>query len=299
MAEGGTMITLAWKLFRSGWCRHLERVTLRGGRWKVVDYPALWVLLKHPREGWMLVDSGYAPRVLEACRRWPFWIYEKITPMHIPAGESAVEILAKARIAAAEIRHLFITHFHADHLGGLRDFPAATFWCSRAAWSSIQGLSSWAALRQAFIPSLLPDDFTDRLRFYPEATSQISSTNSLRGADVFGDASLWVIELPGHARGQVGFHFQDTNSQSILLAADAAWHRETITEGRMPLPLAALVSDDWTAFRRTIQKLSAHQQAHPETVLIPFHCQTTAEKWLTLPAADRVSSKVPDPFSKA
>jgi hypothetical protein len=49
-------------LLQVGRCRHLERVTLRGGRWTTIDFPALASLLIHPTEGPILYDTGYAER---------------------------------------------------------------------------------------------------------------------------------------------------------------------------------------------------------------------------------------------
>ena len=219
----------------------------------------------------MVVDTGYAPRVLDACRKLPFWLYEKLTPMVIPEAETAVRQLAAIGLAAEDVRNIFITHFHADHLGGLKDFPNATFWCSREAWTSVQGLRGFKALRKAFIPSLLPENFAERLRIIDSPLQPLP--NGLEGMDVWGDGSLFAIPLPGHARGQFGLWFQDTQDRPVLLATDASWHTATITELRFPHPIAKFVTDDWRAFRETISMLHRLSVDHPETLILPFHCQ--------------------------
>lgn len=251
-------LKLAHTIFRSGWCRHLEAMVMRGGKWSAVDFPARWLLLEHPQHGPMVVDTGYAQRVLDACRHWPFSIYARMTPMFMPPEEACVLQLERHGIAASDVRHVIITHFHADHLGGLKDFPNATFHASKEAWKSVRHLQGFAALRKAFIPSLLPENFESRLELFdlkPPRASSPRPLPELEGIDILGDGTVKAIPLPGHAKGQFGVYFEGLEGP-VLWAADAAWRHETIRQKKKPKRIAGIVMDSWTEFVQTVEMLS-------------------------------------------
>lgn len=262
----------------TGYCRHLESVLIQGGRLRVVDCHALVALLHHPRHGWVLWDTGYHPRMFEVTRSLPFYLYRLATPLRIDPRLAVVEQLPRLGLTPRDVRTVILSHFHADHLCGVRDFPEARFVAHTDAWNDVRRLTGIMALRRGFIPDLLPPDFSRRLDcpppFRDEPLHPFGPTS-----DLFGDGSLRLVELPGHAHGQIGLHVQ-TETGPVFLVADAAWMLEGIRKGRAPHRITDNVVDDPKAVQETLVKLQVFQRASPETALIPTHCPEAYDLWV-------------------
>lgn len=270
---------LEFHILDTGYCTVSENHILLGGQNRKVNVHSLIGLFKHPKEGWLLFDTGYAPRMAQATSVWPYWLYGLVTPFSAPAELAAVRQLERLGLFAKDIRHIVISHFHADHFAGLLDFPLAQFICSQSAYQSVASLNGSAALRKAFIPSLLPADFSSRSTFVDNFAGE--KLIGLGGTyDLFGDGSLRLVQLPGHARGQIGLLAQ-TKRGPVLCAADGAWYRRAIRERRPPSALAELIVDDKQAVRTTLDHLNKFAAAYPETIIVPTHCPEAYAEFCT------------------
>lgn len=253
-----------WTVLSDGWTEAHEAAAIRGGSWfKKVRFHATVVLLEHPVHGRVLFDTGYSSRFFSETNHLPYRLYRWLTPVWLSEPGGIVEVLRQRGIESASVRNIIISHWHADHIGGLRDFPQARLHSHRAAWDSIQGISGIAALRRAFLPGLVPKDAASRLHWLSE------------GSDVFGDGSMTVLELPGHAMGQIGIRFVDTTGCPVLLAADACWLSEAFRELRMPHPVTRLLHD-WPVYRASLERLHTLHQQEPDLLIVPCHCPETA-----------------------
>ena len=279
-------------LFHAGFCVHPEFSVIRGGRRAAREFPAMVLVLRHPRHGVILVDTGYAPRFFEVTRHLPWKLYALLTPVTIPEGDSAVSTLARVGIAPAEVTTIIVTHFHADHIGGLRDFPAARFIWLDAAWRGVESLTGLAALRAGFLRGLLPDDFAARSRAIPSAAlAPLAELDGLfSGADVFGDGSMKLVALPGHAVGMAGVLFTTSTGRRIFHVVDAVWLKRSLDENRPPPWFAGLVMDDARAFRDTFARLRTLQAAQPDLTLLITHC---FESHVALPGIDTAGPASP------
>ena len=83
----------SFRLLDTGYCLASEHHIIRGGRRRQVACHALVALLRHPTRGWVLFDTGYAPRLLDATRGWPFRMYRWATPLRLRAEWSAARRL--------------------------------------------------------------------------------------------------------------------------------------------------------------------------------------------------------------
>ncbi|MBA4537982.1 MBL fold metallo-hydrolase [Bacillus aquiflavi] len=263
------------KLFQTGYCVNLERMVLRGGSFKKVSFPALVALMTHPKYGHILFDTGYASHFFTASRSFPYSIYPKMTPIHFQDGDGIKDQLAKEGISSDDISYIFISHFHGDHLGGLLDFPTTTFLCSKKAYEFVKGKKGIDALKNAFLPELLPKDFEQRVIYIdeektvslPEAFSPFKE-----GWDVFHDGSFFAVDLTGHAIGQLGLFLHDEVRGEVFLCADACWQSQAFRESVLPSKLAYLMMPDIKSFKKNLKKIHELQKQNNNILILPTHC---------------------------
>ena len=114
---------------RVGHCRHPEWVTLRGGRWQPVDFPAHCALIIHPSVGPILYDTGYADHFAAETRTLPNALYRWVTPVQLPAEQQlrsqlrarGVRMEDVARVLVMIVVHDSASACGATSSGGRRD----------------------------------------------------------------------------------------------------------------------------------------------------------------------------------
>jgi glyoxylase-like metal-dependent hydrolase (beta-lactamase superfamily II) len=260
-------------LIDTGYCTASEHHIMRGGEHRTIKAHALAVLLEHPTAGKILFDTGYAPRVKLVFKHFPFQLYGALTPVTTRLEWSVVAQLDRIGVKPSTISSVIVSHFHADHIGGLRDFKDPRLIASRQAFDDVCDARGFAALRRAFLPALMPNSshqFELVESFESEPLEPFGATH-----DLLGDGSLRLVSLPGHAQGQVGL-FAQTGVGPVLFAADGAWTSEAIRENRPPAPLALRLVGDPQATVRTLRNLHEFAQAHPNVWIIPTHCPEVA-----------------------
>lgn len=269
-------VRVKFDLLKVGHCQHPECIALRGGGRRAIDFPALVGLIEHPQRGLMLYDTGYSSHFQEATRSFPECLYRMITPVTLPPEEELLTQLESRGIRAADIETIFISHFHADHIAGLRDFPQARFIATRAERKLCEKKGRIGRLRRAYLSELLPTDLEQRL-LYAETLPQVplpAGWSAFTAAhDLLGDASMLGINLPGHAASQLGLAFQA--GESIFLIGDACWKIEGLASDTKPSCLAYLLFDRATAYDATFVKLRELYLSDRAPQIIPSHCITT------------------------
>lgn len=268
-----------YQLFEAGFCKHCERMTSRKGRFKQCEYPAICALIKHPKQGYILFDTGYSNRFYALTQKFPFSLYRHLTPVTLK--KSLKQQLEEKNISASEIKSIVISHFHADHIGGLRDFSNAQFFCHADAINDIDKKRGIRALLQGFLPGLLPKDFYERLVILKnEVQLEANLSPFTKGFDLFDDQHLIAISLPGHAKGQIGLYFKsslthssDPETREVFLVADSCWHQEAFKEFVFPSNLTYLIHDNKNAYQETIRNLHQLFKNNKTIDIIPSHCQ--------------------------
>jgi glyoxylase-like metal-dependent hydrolase (beta-lactamase superfamily II) len=263
---------------KAGYCTHPEAIVIRDGRWKTINFPSLFALISHPKLGAILFDTGYSNRFFEETRHFPCRLYALTTPVYCQPEDSAVYQLQKHGIEPEAVQFIIISHFHADHIGSLRDFPHAYFICFKSAYEAVKYRRGINALKTGFLSGLLPSDFEQRTMFV-EDKQKVSLPPQYApfdtGFDLFGDSSLFAVELPGHATGQLGLFFSDASNQSYFLIADACWLSRAYQEFVKPHPIANLIFSNGQEYGDTLLKIHQLHKLNPELKIIPTHCPTT------------------------
>ncbi|MDV6375214.1 MBL fold metallo-hydrolase [Deinococcus arenicola] len=263
----------------AGECLNISALTQRGAAWRVQTYPAGFALLLHPSRGPVLFDTGYSERVVLSMRRWPGVLYGLLTPVRLDVRETAAAQLARLGFASDEVKEVIVSHLHADHVGGLRDFGAARFHLDAGAYAPLRDLRGVAAIRKAFMPELLPGDFEARIEPLDFRPAPPGLSPFPLAADVFGDGSAYAVKVPGHAAGMIALIVRTTpdavldgdGAGLMLLAADAAWSVRGLRQGLEVHPLARVVFDDAQAERRSAEGLREWLFNHPRAGVFVSH----------------------------
>lgn len=266
-------------LIRAGHCVHPQRMSIRDGSWRPVIFPALSLLIRHPLEGAILFDTGYDPAFFTATQPFPERFYRWLTPVTLAAGSDVASQLARLGFAPGDIRHLILSHFHADHIAGTHAFPRATIHCSRTGLTAACTSGRIAALRQGILPKLLPPDISTRARFFEDAPRTPLPSDLApfsEGADVIGDGSLIAVELPGHCPGHWGLVVNDAAHGHHFLVADAAWSTDAIRRNMPPPAITGNLLGSAKQGEATLAQLHTLWRRNPEIRLTPAHCPERA-----------------------
>ena len=261
---------------RVGRCRHPEWVTLRGGAWGPVDFPAHCALIVHPSMGPILYDTGYADHFEEETRAFPQALYRWLTPVRLSDDERLAAQLARHGVGMEDVSRVLISHFHADHVAGLRDLPNARFTALREDVSANIGRTGWGALRRGFLPGLLPADFGARLDLADDRRVVDLGARWApfeRGYDLLGDGCVIGVPLPGHSPAQLGLVVWRDEGEPVMFVADACWSTRAWRENRRPSALARPIIHDWKRYCRTLHDLHALGCGRPDLRIVPSHCR--------------------------
>jgi len=264
---------------RVGHCLHPQIMSIRDGSWKPAIFPSLAMLIVHPSEGPILFDTGYDLAFLAATEALPERLYRWLTPVTLNAAEHLTVQLERHGIAPGDIRHVILSHFHADHMAGTHHFANAVIHCARAGLDAACRGGRFGAVRHGVLRALIPTDIATRARFFEDG-ARVPLPPALHpfdaGADLFGDGSVIAVELPGHCPGHWGIVVNDAAIGQHFMVGDAAWSSDAIRRN-MPAPaIASGFLGDTRTGRATLAKLNALWSRNPDIRLTPCHCPERA-----------------------
>jgi glyoxylase-like metal-dependent hydrolase (beta-lactamase superfamily II) len=257
------------EVFEAGHCRSFLCLARRADPWRVGNFPATFGLIESRGGEIVLFDTGYARNIDAAMRRFPFPLYRTLLP--ITLGTDAVETLRLRGIGADAVGTIVISHFHPDHIGGLRDFPQARFVCSREAWDDVRGKTGLAGLRRGFLGDLLPPDFESRLLFAEDFPAALDAPASGAHAFVAGSERMVLVPLAGHCAGHLGLIVERSDGRRVLFAGDAVWRLSCIDDGIGPHAIGMAIQHDRRAYASTIDLLARMKREDPALVVVAAH----------------------------
>lgn len=231
--------------FACGSCENRLSHLFRDTTQKQVTFPAGVFLIHHETQGYWLYDTGYDAAVTSP--HWKYWIYRLPNPIQMtPDLAIDAQLLAKG-ISPQEIRGVFVSHLHPDHIGRLRAFSQAQFFLTAACYNTYQQ----PALKDLVFKEYFPEDFSQRCQVLQMRTP-LPLLGELMAVDVFGDGSLWAFSLDGHAKGQLCLWSKEKN---LILAADALWQLDFIDKTAEMKPLPRLIQNDFKAYQSSVTVL--------------------------------------------
>lgn len=256
------------RFFTSSILPVLERLLIRGGGFRRLPLRVRVGYFHHPHLGHTLIDTGYCnARTMRKLQRGPLLAAYRLlirptTLTDDPLG-TGLRLLG---LRKEDIRTVILTHFHADHIGGLRELPGTRILCSRKAWQAYTGNSTTRNAMKGIFGNLLPDDMQERIGFF-EDFSSVAAPNAIGdGWDIGEDGTVLAIDLPGHLEGHVGLCFPK-RATPLLYATDTQWLIKAILEDRPPGFPASLICHDHAAMRASIETVGSFHARGGEVML--------------------------------
>lgn len=196
-----------------------------------VTLPVSAYLIEHPR-GLVLVDCGWCRDISPdgvyspaAARRTLGGALAAFYRPLLPRGQAIHEQLAARAIRPADLEAVIITHLDPDHVSGVKHLIGAKriimpedeyFWSCRTVYKLRQPWSLWM------------DYPIERVyyRGFPDVPNNWA-------VDVFGDETLYMVNLPGHTDGMCGV-VAVNGKRFALMCADAGFSRHSWEELDVP-----------------------------------------------------------------
>jgi len=168
--------------------------------------------------------------------------------------------LQQLGLAPEQINQVILTHLHPDHIGGLKDFPQARFILSE----ECSDLLIHSKTSDLIFENMLPEDMTERVN--PISLLKTSPLKGFRGTDLWNDGSIWLIDLPGHAKGQMGIFFPEKN---LFYLADALWDMAFINYSLKFIPRR--IQYHYPAYKESLEKIKNLMLHQKEIRLFTSH----------------------------
>ena len=272
-------------MFESLWLFHCGYVMIPrsavlalGGTLRLERFPFMALAAKHPDHGLMLVDApfghdgpGNAGAILAAMLRRTAMRYEK--------SWSIIPRIEELGSRPSDVRHVLMTHLHFDHTGGMKELGHATFHISEREWSTAAKMGRLEALKNGFVPK----DWRALRRNVSTFGSPGIFDPTRPGLDLFGDASVMAISLPGHSAGMTGYRFAMQDGRHIFMLGDAVYSVAQVTQRIGFAPPMTLFMHSLPQANDTLLGLQRHHQAHPDDLLVSSHDFDLGQLCLTGP----------------
>jgi glyoxylase-like metal-dependent hydrolase (beta-lactamase superfamily II) len=263
------------RLFASGYCEANNYVVNKTGFTHKTRFYAVWALLYFPNIGYVMFDTGYSEAFNKATQLFPERLYRWATPVKISPNQTAKAIIENLDIQVDEIKYVIISHFHADHIAGLKDFPHSQFICSKIAYEEVINLKGFKAVFRGILHQLLPIDFKLRLKFIEDfADSIFTNKYGMTSFKLFGNSSCTFVTLPGHSKGMLGFIYEN-KFKSLFYATDASWNYDSFSKGILPLKIVNIFFDSWQEYVETQQKIRMFENENKHFKILLTHCKRT------------------------
>lgn len=282
MQKSEQQVTVTLKLLEGGYCTHKEKMVIKGGRNETVKFPSMFAVINHPKEGIILFDTGYTKEFYKETSKFPFSIYAKMTPVYVNEEDTAVSKLKKMGINPEDVKYIIISHFHADHIAALKDFPNCKYIYLKNGYDLVKNLKGFGALKQGYLKGLLPDDFESRsIVIDSDKNDYIVKTIDpfTKTFDYFGDGSILFIPLEGHYRGHLGALINGEKEKYFLIA-DSCWLSKSFKENIPPHTMANIIMDNSKDYKITLERIHQFHKKNPEVNILPSHCGEVYDKYV-------------------
>lgn len=247
----------------------------RGGNWNTIQESGMAALLVRHPQGDFLFDTGFGRNVDRHFETLPF-LFKKFSS--IVKEKPAVEQLQQQGIAPEQIKMIFISHSHWDHISGLEDFPNAEVWMPQTELDFIHDGKK---------PGLI-DQMIDNLKVHAFEFTNGRYENFERSFDLFSDGSIVLVPLPGHTEGSAGMFVNLHSGKRFFFVGDLTWALEGLQlPAERPWVTRRTADYDAVEVRQNIIKVYQLMEQYPDLIVVPAHDRNVQNKIAGFPEFER------------
>ncbi len=243
------------------------------------------LLIETPRDGLVLVDTGFGVRDLEG-KTAISGMFRKLVKPSLDLAETALAQVEALGHRAEDVRHIIVTHLDLDHAGGLGDFPAARVHLHAREHAAAITRSSLKE-RERYITDHWAHG--PRWEVYSEDGDTwrgLPSVNKLRGLD----ADIALVPLHGHTRGHSAI-VVGTGERWLVHAGDAYFHHTAVKGGHQPAGFAIFERAMQTDGAKRRASVAALRQLHASYPDLDIFCAHDPSEFEALRATERTARR--------
>ena len=241
----------------------LEKRQIDGGAKVQRTIPCSVLVLEHPTEGLILIDSGYGRRTAADPKDYPGAISVRMTNIKMDAHGAVADRLADIELEPSDVKHIVITHLHHDHAGGIEDFPDATLWMDEREWV--------AGTRTSLFHGYDPRPYITRQPSFVRFWGTEPYGPFPAHVDLFDDESIILLPSSGHTPGSIAVLINLPRG-SFLYTGDTAWND---ANWQIPAPKGRLartvVEANWRENMNALWRIRDWHQKYPDLTIIAGH----------------------------
>lgn len=177
------------------------------------DYPVMVFRFRHPTKGDILIDTGFdrsfhdRPGVgnLSIAMR----AYATLMRVRYTQSPDDIDLTSQLEKHGIDPSHVFLTHLHADHTGGLPALPSQL--------PIFVGRRERSLLSRLLVGTHLRGKSSLHLIDVAAGTEMAPFSHVL---DVFGDGTFWALSTPGHTPDHLSY-LVNSRPAPVLIVGDA------------------------------------------------------------------------------
>ncbi|MFD8691393.1 MBL fold metallo-hydrolase [Streptomyces sp. NPDC059651] len=228
------------------------------------------VLLIETANGLVLVDSGYGLDDIAEQKRRVGPARRFVRPV-FDVEETAARQVEKLGFSRDDVRHIVLTHFDADHIGGLSDFPDAQVHLTADEARGAVHSPTWRERIRYQRPQW---QHGVKLVEHSPDGEHWRGFAAARELDAIAPGIV-LIALPGHTRGHAAVAVE-TDHGWLLHTGDAFYHRGMIDrQSQVPRALSSMekfVAFDLKRVRANHERLAElYRRNEPDLLIINAH----------------------------
>lgn len=226
------------------------------------------VLLVETDDGLVLVDTGFG--IQDCLDPGRVGLFRHVLRPAFLQAETAARQIEQLGYRTSDVRHIVLTHFDFDHIGGIADFPEAHLHVTAAeARGAIHAPAPRATAISTRTVGPRPEAGGARSRRGTLARIRIGQTLDSIGTGVV------LVPMPGHTRGHAAVAV-DAGHRWVLHCGDAFYHRGTL-DGRFRVPFVMRAEEKLLSYNRNQLRdnqariVELHRRHDPDLLIVCAH----------------------------